>query len=113
MDYLIIRGIEPARLVAKGYGERNPRELKKAYDRDGVQFEEATVFDEEFINSLSTEKEAAHQLNHHTEFRVLRKDYVPSATNIDITQLNILINPDDNSVLSIVVAVHRQRFCIL
>lgn len=101
VDYLIIRGIEPARLVAKGYGERNPRKMNRAYNHNGVQFEEATVFDEEFIASLSTEKEkeAAHQLNRRTEFRVLRKDYVPSATNMDITQLNILINPDDNSVL--------------
>lgn len=100
VDYLIIRGIEPARLVAKGYGERNPRELKKAYDRNGVHFDEKTVFDEDFINSLGTEKEkeAAHQLNRRTEFRVLRKDFVPSATNMNITQLNILVNPDDNSV---------------
>lgn len=100
VDYLIIRGIEPARLVAKGYGERNPRELNKAYDRNGVHFDEKTVFDEDFINSLGTEKEkeVAHQLNRRTEFRVLRKDFVPSATNMNITQLNILVNPDDNSV---------------
>ncbi len=101
VDYLIIRGIEPDRLVAKGYGERVPRELKKSYNRDGVQFEEGTILTEEFINSLSSEKEkeVAHQLNRRTEFRVLRKDYVPSSSNIDITKLNILINPDDNSVI--------------
>lgn len=100
VDYLIIRGIEPARLVAKGYGERNPRKLKRDYDRNGMHFDKETVFDEDFINSLATEKEkeAAHQLNRRTEFRVLRKDFVPSATNMNITQLNILINPDDNSV---------------
>jgi len=101
VDYLIIRGIEPARLVAKGYGERSPRELKKNYNRNGVQFEEGTILTEEFINSLSSEKEkeAAHQLNRRTEFRVLRKDYVPTNSNLDITELNILINPDDNSVI--------------
>jgi peptidoglycan-associated lipoprotein len=101
VDYLIIRGIEPARLVAKGYGERVPRELKSDYNRNGVMFEKGSVLDEEFINSLGSgkEKEAAHQLNRRTEFRVLRKDYVPSGTNVDITQLNILVNPDDNSII--------------
>ncbi|NOY50257.1 MAG: OmpA family protein [Chlorobi bacterium] len=101
VDYLIIRGIEPARLVAKGYGERVPRILKKTVSRNGVTFEEGTELTEDFINSLSTEKEKelAHQLNRRTEFRVLRKDYVPSATNIDIKELNVLINPDDNSTI--------------
>ena len=101
VDYLIIRGIEPRRLVAKGYGERVPRTLVKAYNRNGVEFEEGTVLDEEFINSLSTEKlkEAAHQLNRRTEFRVIRKDYVPTNSNLDINALNILVNPDDNSVM--------------
>ena len=102
VDYLIIRGIEPARLVAKGYGERAPRKLKKTISRDGLTFEEGTELTEDFINSLSTEKEKefAHQLNRRTEFRVLRRDFVPSATtNLDIKELNILINPDDNSTI--------------
>jgi len=101
VDYLIIRGIEPARLVAKGYGERVPRKLKSDFNRNGVKFEKGSVLDEEFINSLGSdkEKEAAHQLNRRTEFRVLRKDYVPSGTNVDITKLNILVNPDDNSII--------------
>lgn len=101
VDYLIIRGIEPARLVAKGYGERSPRKLDKEYNINGVVFEKGTVLDEEFITSLASEKEKeiAHQLNRRTEFRVLRRDYVPSATNLDITKLNILVNPDDNSIM--------------
>ncbi len=101
VDYLIIRGIEPARLVAKGYGERVPLSLKKDVSRDGFPFPEGTTIDETFIESLTnnSEKEAAHQLNRRTEFRVLRKDYIPSATNIDITTINIAINPDDNSIV--------------
>ncbi|PLX02503.1 MAG: hypothetical protein C0595_10490 [Marinilabiliales bacterium] len=101
VDYLIIRGIEPGRLVAKGYGERAPRKLKTSKTLDGITFEEGTVLDEDFINSLSTEKEKefAHQLNRRTEFRVLRKDFVPSSSNIDINDLNVLINPEDNSVM--------------
>ena len=57
--------------------------------------------DDDYIASLSTtnEKEAAHQLNRRTEFRVLRRDYVPQGTNLDLTEVNILLNPDDNSIL--------------
>jgi peptidoglycan-associated lipoprotein len=100
VDYLIIRGIEPQRLVAKGYGEHVPLKLKKDVVRDGYLFTEGTTIDDDFINSLSAnkEKEAAHQLNRRTEFRVLRKDYVPQGTNIDIADVAIILNPDDNSV---------------
>ena len=103
VDYLIIRGIEPARLVAKGYGERVPLTLKKDIIRDGFLFTEGTTFDEEFITSLSSsrEKEAAHQQNRRTEFRILRKDYVPLSTNIDVdlATINIAINPEDNAIV--------------
>lgn len=101
VDYLIIRGIEPARLVAKGYGERVPLVLKKDVVRDGFPFVEGTTFDEAYIESLTSnnEKEAAHQLNRRTEFRVLRKDYVPQSSNIDLSTVNIAINPDDNAVM--------------
>ncbi len=101
VDYLIIRGIEPARLVAKGYGERIPLSLKKDIIRDGFPFTEGTTMDEAFIESLTnnSEKEAAHQLNRRTEFRVLRKDYVPSSTNIDLATINIAINPEDNAIV--------------
>jgi peptidoglycan-associated lipoprotein len=100
VDYLIIRGIEPQRLVAKGYGEHVPRTLKKNIMRDGFLFTEGTTLDDNFINSLASnsEKEAAHQLNRRTEFRVLRKDYVPQATNVNIADVNILLNPEDNAV---------------
>jgi len=101
VDYLIIRGIEPARLVAKGYGEHEPRVLKKDIVRDGFLFKKGTVLDDDFINSLGSnaEKEAAHQLNRRTEFRVLRRDYIPQASNINIADVNILLNPEDNAIL--------------
>ncbi len=100
VDYLIIRGIEPARLVAKGYGERVPLSLKKDMVRDGFAFTEGTVLDEAYIESLAStnEKEAAHQLNRRTEFRVLRKDYIPQATNVDLTTIAIAVNPSDNKI---------------
>ncbi len=101
VDYLIIRGIDPQRLVAKGYGEHVPRTLKKDIVRDGFLFTKGTTLDDDFINSLATtrEKEAAHQLNRRTEFRVLRKDYIPSSDNLDLAEVNILINPDDKAAI--------------
>ena len=87
-DYLVLRGIDPMRLTAKGYGERVPRTV------NGKKLTEA------YINSLPTEeeKEKAHQLNRRTEFKVLSKDY-KSRTDIDDDQMaNIKLNPEDNKV---------------
>jgi outer membrane protein OmpA-like peptidoglycan-associated protein len=106
VDYLIERGIDPDRLVAKGYGERAPRTLLKDINRDGFLFKEGTTLTESYIDSLPSvaEKEAAHQLNRRTEFRVLSKDFVPKPKNAELgTTVQIQINPDDN-VLKYTVA---------
>lgn len=60
VDYLVSKGIPADRMVAKGYGETQP------------------IIAEDIINGLPTkeEKEAAHQKNRRTTFRVLRDDYV-------------------------------------
>ena len=99
VDYLIERGIDPERLVAKGYGERSPRVMRKTLAREGFTFEEGMVLTESFIDSLETQeiREAAHQLNRRTEFRVLSKDFVPKPKNIALDKrVDIVINPDDN-----------------
>lgn len=101
VDYLILRGIEPGRLVAKGYGERVPRTMARSITRAGYTFSQGMVLTESFINSLSSRniKEAAHQLNRRTEFRILRKDFVPSAGEDSVeTQINLVLNPDENIV---------------
>ena len=101
VDYLIMRGIDPQRLVAKGYGERVPRTLKKDVIKDGFLFKKGTTLDEAFISSLPSkaQQEAAHALNRRTEFRVLRRDYVPKSNqNQDVAKVNIKINPEDNFV---------------
>lgn len=79
VDYLISKGIAPERMVAKGYGETVPRELKSSTS----QFEKGTIITDDFISSLDSDqlKEAAHQLNRRTEFRILRDDYVPPTTS--------------------------------
>ncbi|MCF8233637.1 MAG: OmpA family protein [Bacteroidales bacterium] len=100
VNYLIDRGIDPDRLVAKGYGERVPRELKKDINRDGYLFEKGTVLTESYIDSLDVEdkREVAHQLNRRTEFRVLRKDFVPKPKPELDKDINIVMNPEDNVV---------------
>jgi peptidoglycan-associated lipoprotein len=61
VDYLILKGIAADRLAAKGYGEERP-----------------LISDAEIGKLKSTEeKEAAHQKNRRSEFKVLREDYVP------------------------------------
>ncbi|PKP49604.1 MAG: hypothetical protein CVT92_15080 [Bacteroidetes bacterium HGW-Bacteroidetes-1] len=101
VDYLIIRGIDPDRLVAKGYGERVPRALERDLVTNGFNFKSGSILTEEFINNLKTEneKEAAHQLNRRTEFSVLSKDFVPKATNQPIDTIAVIkINPEENQI---------------
>ena len=60
VDYLVSKGIDPRRMKPKGMGESN-----------------LLISDAE-INKLSTEeeREAAHQLNRRTEFRIVGTDFV-------------------------------------
>ncbi len=98
VDYLIIRGIDPLRLTAKGYGERVPRTIQKDMTVRGYTFKAGTRLTEDFINKLpSTEvKEAAHQMNRRTEFRILSKDYVPREHISEGGTVNIAINPQED-----------------
>lgn len=70
VDFLIGKGIPAERMVAKGYGESQPRTLK-----DG------TVLECEMIEALKTsnpkEYDRLHTLNRRTTFSVLSFDYVP------------------------------------
>lgn len=77
VDYLIEKGISTDRLVAKGYGESQPKTVDKK-DHDAYPFlPVGTVLSESFINKLEDEdrQEMAHFLNRRTEFTVLRTDY--------------------------------------
>ncbi len=99
VDYLIERGIDPDRLIAKGYGERVPRTLLKDMTINGFTFKAGTVLNDNFIDSLPSTpyKEAAHQLNRRTEFRVVSKDFVPKPKNVELGKtVQIQINPEDN-----------------
>ena len=104
VNYLIERGIDPDRLVAKGYGERVPRRLNKDVVKDGFLFKAGTLLSQSFVDSLATKpaQEAAYALNRRTEFRIISKDFVPKTQNKAITgqtpKVSIQINPEDNVV---------------
>lgn len=82
VDYLVSRGIERERMVAKGYGERIPRTLDKdvivRVNKKPYRFTEGTILECDYVSSLSDpdHQEAAHMLNRRIEFLVLRSDYV-------------------------------------
>lgn len=103
VDYLIRRGINPKRLVAKGYGERKPRILQKNILRDSIRFAIGIQLTEGYIDSLQSEqrKEIAHQLNRRIDFRILRKDFKPESkfTGEDkASAIALIIDPSSNKV---------------
>lgn len=85
VDFLFSRGIDRERLIPKGYGDRIPRTLIRDTEAEfkgrKYIFPKGVTLTEAYINKLRTyeEKEAAHQLNRRSEFRVVRTDYVPAS----------------------------------
>ena len=74
VNYLISKGIDPARLKAVGKGEREPRKLLTAQG----PFPANTVLTEAYISKLPpSQQESAHQLNRRTVFKILATDFVP------------------------------------
>lgn len=81
VDYLVSRGIERERLVAKGYADRVPRVLDEDvvvnYNGKDYPFSAGSVMECDYIATLDPERQqAAHSLNRRLEFLVLRTDYV-------------------------------------
>ncbi|MDF1570946.1 MAG: OmpA family protein [Bacteroidales bacterium] len=78
VDYLISKGIAADRLMARGYGESQPKVVDEKILESYDFLEIGDVLTESFINQLPVEQqEQAHQINRRTEFRVLSTDYIP------------------------------------
>ena len=76
IDYLISVGIDARRLQWQGYGKSRPKVITKKLAREYPQFAEGQVLDEEYVNGLSPDDQAAaDQINRRTEFQVLSIDY--------------------------------------
>ncbi len=102
VDYLISRGIDPDRLVARGYGERMPRTLNRQYIREGYTFKAGTELTDSVINLLPNTaiKEAAHQMNRRTEFTILRNDFIPKSKpgKVVPSKVEIVVKPEENTI---------------
>ena len=101
VDFLISKGINPERLIAKGYGERVPRKLEKPVKLKGYTFKAGSVLNEKFINSLSSNylKESAHELNRRTEFKIIAKDFKPSGAVATNTTVVEIVNDSSGTVV--------------
>ena len=77
VTYLIAKGIQSGRLVAKGYGETAPKTVTKKLAKEYPFLKQGRELTCSFIESLADEKqrEICHQINRRTEFRVLSSDY--------------------------------------
>lgn len=117
VDYLITRGIDPDRLVAKGYGERVPRTLNRDITREGYTFKAGTVLTDSLINTLPSNdiKEAAHALNRRTEFSILRNDFIPKQHPVktEAPKVGIVTNPEENSISFTPVKDAIQATCFV
>ena len=73
VDFLIEQGINPGRLQARGYGQRQPVKADLALAQQYNFIPEGAVLNEAFIAKLSEkQRETVQQINRRTEFKVLR-----------------------------------------
>ncbi len=76
VDYLIEKGINPDRLVAKGYGETWPKKITRNLAKQYDFLKRGDELTEDFIKMLTPEQqEITRAINRRTEFRVLSDDF--------------------------------------
>lgn len=79
VNYLIEKGIQPARLRAKGYAATMPKVVDKKLAEEHDFLVEGTKLTADFIEGLESEEqqEIAHQINRRTEFQVISTNFQP------------------------------------
>lgn len=79
VNYLIEKGIQPARLRAKGYAATMPKVVDKKLAGEHDFLMEGTKLTTDFIEGLESEEqqEIAHQINRRTEFQVISTNFQP------------------------------------
>ena len=117
VSYLIDRGINSKRLVAKGYGERVPRTLNRDYVYNGTILKAGTILTDDYINNLPNDdvKNFANQLNRRTDFTIISKDFVPQGHAVESIDklkdegfVNIVIDPNNNYVNFVLTKDNRM-----
>lgn len=78
VTYLIGKGINPGRLVAKGYGETWPKTVTREIAAQYDFLKRGDELTESFIEKLETkeQKDFACAINRRTEFRVISTDFI-------------------------------------
>lgn len=110
VDYLVSRGIEPERLVAKGYAERVPRTLDRnmtiRVNGTPYSFSAGTTLECDYISHIpgADRQEAAHMLNRRLEFLILRTDYVSKTliNNLASSATPVVKRTEDGKVIDLV-----------
>lgn len=83
VNYLIEKGVYWDRLIAKGYGETQPRQINEKDAQLYPFLKTGDVMTEHFIRRLKgQEKETAMQLNRRIEFKVLNTGYKPGPNSL-------------------------------
>lgn len=73
VEFLIIKGINPNRLVAKGYGASQPKRADKKISQIYPYIPAGQLLDKNFIEKLPADKqETAHQINRRVELKVVK-----------------------------------------
>lgn len=82
VNYLVEKGVNPQRLVAKGYGETWPKKVTREMASRYEWLKRGDELTEKFIEALSTQeqKDAAQAINRRTEFRVLSTNFIETYT---------------------------------
>ena len=77
VTYLISKGIQPGRLIGKGYGETAPKTVTKKLAEEYPFLKQGKELTCSFIESLpdKNQQEICHQINRRTEFKVISSDY--------------------------------------
>jgi peptidoglycan-associated lipoprotein len=93
-NWLLEKGVNPDRIVAKGYGKEQPQTVSAKVAEEYEFLPAGVVLTRPFIDdSLSTEeeKEVAHQINRRTEFKILEG---PTSITIKRTELRKKEDPN-------------------
>ncbi|MBI9055715.1 MAG: OmpA family protein [Bacteroidales bacterium] len=77
VNYLIEKGIVPARLRAKGYAATMPKVVDNKIATQNTFLNEGMTLTQDFIENLGSEEqqEMAHQINRRTEFQVISTEF--------------------------------------
>ncbi len=77
VDYLISKGIQQARLVAKGYGAKVPKIVDAKIVKAYPFLKKGQILSCKFIEGLKStdDREVCHQLNRRSEFKVVSSEY--------------------------------------